>query len=510
MKTKLSRIFGVAVTVAVLASMLVVATPASAGPLAFTSEGSAATLPTGGVSITDMAVAGNGTTIYGVVNGDFSAPLPTTSGYSDLTFGTADHPAAAPVNNPIPDTSILGDQRLIKSTNTGAAWTAVNTNPPGLWTSTIDMVAVAPDLADGSYVVVTQSDNVGQKQMSVSSDGGASWGSVVLSSVTTPAITAADVITGLDVSKAVNGTRTIAIATVTNVYLFTQGTLGGTWTNITTTYTSNQTAGSVMAIQFSPNFPSDGALAILTSNAGASPVLQLFNTVAHAWNSISYPGWGVGATVLLTSATPPTSPVVSATVALSPTFAAFDSTSIAYVGVVRTLATDSGNGLYRMNGAFTGAQLAGSPFQIKSISLSAAGDKLVAGSAADNQVLRVASPATATGVITAHKKPAVSVPAVCYNTIVAYAGSTVVAATFGADGAFSKSTDDGNNFIDISLVRGSGSNVGFAVSADGSKVYLVTKDCTNSVVSLFRKATAWETDSHSGEQRRELRGARCA
>jgi len=178
MKTKLSRIFGVAVTVAVLASMLVVATPASAGPLAFTSEASGATLPTGGVSITDMAVAGNGTTIYGVVTGDFSAPAPTSSGYSDLTFGTADHPAAAPVNNPIPDTSILGDQRLIKSTNTGASWSAVNTNPPGLWTSTIDMVAVAPDLPDGSYVVVTQNDNAGQKQMSVSADGGASWGSV--------------------------------------------------------------------------------------------------------------------------------------------------------------------------------------------------------------------------------------------------------------------------------------------------------------------------------------------
>jgi len=297
---------------------------------------------------------------------------------------------------------------------------------------------------------------------------------------------------GVDVSKAVNGARTIAIATDTSVWTFNAGTLGGTWTNITATYTSNQTAGSVLAIQFSPNFPSDGALAVLTSNAGASPVLQLFNTVAKAWNSISYPGWGQGATVLLPSATPPTSLVVSGTVALSPTFAAFDSTSVSYVGVVRQLVTDSGNGLYRMNGAFTGAQLAGSPFQIKSISLSAAGDKLVAGSAADNQVLRVASPATATGVIPAHKKPAVSVSAVCNNTTVAYAGAAVVAATQGADGAFSKSTDDGNNFIDISLVRGSGSNVGFAVSTDGSKIYLVTKDSTNGVLSLFRKATAWE------------------
>jgi len=497
MKTKLSRIFGVAVTVAVLASMLVVALPASAGTLAWGSE---STLPTGGVSVLDMAVAGNGTTIYAVVTGDYSSVGGTTAnGYSDLTFGTADHTqaAATTVAGGVPDSSILGDQRLIKSTNGGAAWSAVNTNPPGMWTSTMDAVAVPSDSTDGSYVVVVQTDNAttpGNKQMSVSTDGGASWASVVLASVTGGAIVGNTTITGLDVSKAVNGGRTIAIATDTSVWTFAQGGLGGFWTNITAAYPANQTPGGVLGVQFSPNFASDGAIVVLTntSNVSATPVMQLFNNVAHVWNNVSYPGWGTGVVVVSPAAVAPTTAVTSATLALSPTFAAFDATSISYVGVVRASASDTGNGLYRLNGAFVGAQLAGAGNQIKSVALSAAGDKLVAGSFADNGVVRVASPATATGVIPAHKKPAVSVAAVCNNTIVAYAGSTVVAATQGADGAFSKSTDDGNNFIDISLVRGSGSNAGFAVSADGSKMYMITVDTTNHVLSLFRKATAWE------------------
>lgn len=78
MKKKFSRVLGVGLTVALLASLMLVAAPVSAGTLKWTSE----TIPstTGkvlqpGIDILDLAVAGDEETIYAVGGGVASLPV---------------------------------------------------------------------------------------------------------------------------------------------------------------------------------------------------------------------------------------------------------------------------------------------------------------------------------------------------------------------------------------------------------------------------------------------------
>ncbi|MCJ7743441.1 MAG: hypothetical protein MUO99_02640, partial [Dehalococcoidales bacterium] len=166
MKSKISRILGVGLMVAMLASMLVVGTPVSAaGYNAWSAEITPIAGDTYGnmlaaVDIVDLAVAPNGTTICAATG------------------------------------SYVG--KLYKSLNSGATWTAVATLPTGIGT-TITKVVVAPDIADGSYLGIIADGN----EVYFSADGGTTWAAA-------PAVAAATLY-AIDISRLVGSTRTIAV-----------------------------------------------------------------------------------------------------------------------------------------------------------------------------------------------------------------------------------------------------------------------------------------------------------
>ncbi|MCK4722133.1 MAG: hypothetical protein KAT75_02460, partial [Dehalococcoidia bacterium] len=76
--------------------------------------------------------------------------------------------------------------------------------------------------------------------------------------------------------------------------------------------------------------------------------------------------------------------------------------------------------------------------------------------------------------------------------VVAWNGADVVAGTTGTGSAFSVSRDNGKSFNDISMVEAAnlGTMLDVAVSADGSKVYLLANDGNS--LSLWRNDGAWE------------------
>ena len=144
MKRTISKILGVGLTLAVLTSLMVGASPAAAGTLSLSDDDDIPTVATkndvlGPVDndIVDMAV--NGDTVYAIINCQAA----------NATY---------------------------KSTDGGTTWTSLNTNllalkPTGTYTTAKvpSLVAVAPD--DPDVLVIATTDNY----LYYSSDGGGSW-----------------------------------------------------------------------------------------------------------------------------------------------------------------------------------------------------------------------------------------------------------------------------------------------------------------------------------------------
>ena len=162
MKMKLTRIWGVGLIVALMASLLVMGAPVSAGSLSFTSE----TIPSGAndvlevCDVTDIAVGADGETVYAV-----------------------------------------GGARLIyKSTDAGVTWTSIATSVGGVTAIDADLVAVAPD--DSDLFVIAKTDVT--PTVYISTNGGTTFS--VLGTPTET--TACNYITGIAVSAASAGRTT--------------------------------------------------------------------------------------------------------------------------------------------------------------------------------------------------------------------------------------------------------------------------------------------------------------
>lgn len=452
--SKISRILGVGLVVAVLASLFVATVPASAATLGWSAEvnGVFPALPiVAGSNIVDMAVAGNGTTIY-------------------AAGGTTNVTKAAGVG-----------YLLAKSTNSGTSWAGVVV-PAGV--NSVSVVALAPDVTDGSYAAIIT--NLG---IYISADGGTTW-------ALAPTPNSAN-LRGIDISKAVGGGRTLAVVgdnasagTVKLWLLGIGGLFGGAWVDTTVTVVGGWNAANFdntavvgLAVAVSPNYIGDRTVVIVTANPAGSKV-QLANTNAMAWNGSVYASWATGAVVGGALLFQPT----NGSLTLAPTYLGSDPASrIAYVGLNEP-AGGTGGGLYRVSDFGPGIVLASA--SVNSVAVNTAGDKLVAGAAASNLVYRVAAPPTA-GTASAVASSGYKSPGLSSNTnvVVAYAGTTVVAGATGVENAFATSTDDGKDFSDVALVNSAFLPVDFTVSADGSKVYLVTY--SNGAVSLWKKTTAW-------------------
>ena len=140
MKTKFSKILGVGLTIAVIASIFVVATPASAGNVSWTKDSGPSTVSN--VDVKAMTVASNGTTGY-VVTGD-----------KDVDSATA-------------NTQFGG----YKTTDGGKTWVKFVVADNTTAASGTTQVAVASDSADGSILAVV----VGGNRAFISTDGAVSF-----------------------------------------------------------------------------------------------------------------------------------------------------------------------------------------------------------------------------------------------------------------------------------------------------------------------------------------------
>jgi hypothetical protein len=232
-KTKLAKIWSVGLTVIVLASMFLMATPVSAGTNSFTAE-SGTPSSTGSIlidsslSIVAMETSADGKTIY-----------------------------AASSN---------GTGVLYKSTDSGATWTVL-TKPSTL--GDITNIAVAPD--DANVVIIAGDQTGTNAEVYVSNNGGSTFTimndstNIITNGTSTLAVINDIAVSSLDSSStryvAVAGTDSLALGCI---FYFNLGATAPAWKNAAlTSATAGFTSGptdpgmAFAAVAFSPNFPSD-------------------------------------------------------------------------------------------------------------------------------------------------------------------------------------------------------------------------------------------------------------
>ena len=474
MKTKIARIWSVGVVIAILVSLLVAALPASANELAWSryDDPTNVTLKIDtGADVTDIAVASDGQTIYVVDN---------------------------------------ALNRLRKSTNGGKTFSNV-TLPAAILSA--DMVAVAPDNKD---VIVVVDATPGAIVAVVSTNGGSSFSNINVPVGAAPAglrVVTDVAISSLDGSKryiALAGRGTIAVGDTDDAVLlyFDLGSAVPTWVNAVQSANWDNGAGlntyfggaqadidTISAIAFSPYFTSDlTAVAISTDqgSAGAAGVMKfhILSFNQKKWDTTAgfsgYPvtikaGTVVGAGEFV---------VRKAAISLDPAYlGGDDSLRVAFVAadiqdnVVTTPATTIG-GLWRLKD--TSVKQLIQDVQMYSVAWN--GTNLVAGPTDSNAIRRSADAMSTDPTVSSAsslKRPGLS--AAGNNTVVAWAGSNVVAGVSGAMSSFAISTDNGATFDEYALIDTAWAAVtDFWVAADGSVVYVMTNDGTDS--SLWRKS----------------------
>ncbi|OGO17869.1 MAG: hypothetical protein A2Z15_06680 [Chloroflexi bacterium RBG_16_50_11] len=180
--------------------------------------------------------------------------------------------------------------------------------------------------------------------------------------------------------------------------------------------------------------------------------------------------------------------LLSASLVLAPTFTGDDPASRkSFIGITvnGTATANATSGIYR----FADTVKTNLLLNAKIHSIAYNGAYLVAGSYETTTVYRSTNPLVTTPTVSTSL--ATKGPSGDNRTMVAWLGSSVVAGTSGDESAFAKSTDNGQTFDDISLIDTVITNArDVAVKSDGSKVYLVTDDGTDT--SVWRIASDWK------------------
>ncbi|MBI2850571.1 MAG: hypothetical protein HYX80_05950 [Chloroflexi bacterium] len=450
--SKISKILGVGLTIAMLTSLLAIATPASAGTLSWSEEStdklSADATLNQLVSGSDVnRIAVEGSTIYAI----------SSAATANLTF---------------------------KSTNGGKSWTRLTIT--GL--AVPALVAVAPGAPD---TLVVTGDGT---EVYLSTDGGVTFNLLALS--TTPMTAINDV----KISSLTAGTRYITLAGtaggVADIQFLPLGSLVSTWTSVanagvsadSATWVANGGAAlgpaNVRAIAFSPNFASDKVLTAVTTNATATN----FEVLSFASKKINAAAGFVSYPVALLGAAS-----TSAAISLAPTYLGADETLRTAFVALSSGTTPDGGKLARLDNTSVRDFAAGVDFS----SVAFNGTDLVAGAEASNTVYYSANPLAALASVTVSTTTSFQRPGGAGTTMtqVAWAGANVVAGTTGATSAFAVSKDKGATFNDISIFDGATAAVmtnltDVAVSKDGSIVFLATNDGANT--SIWKKTAAWE------------------
>ncbi|MFC1932909.1 hypothetical protein ACFLXU_04695 [Chloroflexota bacterium] len=457
MKKKFSRILGVGLSLMLLASLLVLAAPASASTLSWGAEKDPSDMVENtvvpGINIID--VAANGDTIYAATN---STSLP-----------------------------------LYKSTDGGATWTSLaNTTS---WPGSVSVKAVAVATDDADVVAIVTSAN----EVEYSTSGGSSWTDLnTPSGLVNLPINCVDVSAGTTRYVAAGGSDNSSNARMYTIKL----AMAESWKE-RRSGASGITPGQTVinAVKFSPNFGTEKAIAVISGN-GTSAYFEIFRyeTGDTDWNGeIDYlpnsgdASWGAGIKLYTLTAAP-----TSADIAMPSSFLANDEGERTVFVAVANSATVSEGGITRLtdtNTADFDLWNDNAPGGIGSIAYHEDG-MLFGGDESANQVYRWLSPLSGSSP-NAERGNTLKQPGGVNMTVVTLSGDNVVAGTSGDESAVAVSTDDGYSFNDFGLIDTTLSVLDdVAVNADGSKVYLTTTDTSGGIgtydTSVWLKASSWK------------------
>ncbi|MDO8688291.1 MAG: hypothetical protein Q7K41_06865, partial [Dehalococcoidales bacterium] len=460
MNTKISKILGVGMTIAMLASLLVMATPASASALGWGEDTALKNLKQNvdtanrALNNTDInEVAVNGQTIYA-----------TTADAQTLTLNA-----------------------VYKSTDGGATWGTLRNSTDYPTTKTISRVAVSPDDAKSVAILATDST------VYYSSDGGSTWQNAGIPG-TTGVITDIDVSAGASKYIAAGG----AISSVAELWILkASGGLGTGWdARYSTANGAINTQTNIFAVQFSRNYSSDKVVTVVSSNGTLEANFQVFRNddvtaSLRKWNgsinsSYTDAGWGTNAGVALVTTG---STLVAASIALVPTYLGSDAGTLdAFIGVAAASAAQGNVYHIAADTTKTTLTVAGGS---GSVAYNASKGILVAGSWTSTRVNRWLNP-----LATSPTKESIATlqqPSGVNHTVVAWVGDNVVAGTAGDNSAFGTSTDNGKTFNDVSMIDTSLSSISdVALNAAGTKIYMTSNDSSNvTAVSVWLKSTTW-------------------
>jgi hypothetical protein len=455
MKKTIKRYWGIGLILIILASLVV--TPATV--TADDNEWMAQSAPSGatynlnsGADVADIAVFGNGSTVFAV------------TGVGSGTWNT--HPTASG------DTA--SSRFVYKSTNGGATWAKSTSNTSAL-PAAPSFIAVAPD--NVSRIAVATAAGA----VYVSLDGGVNFYAIGVPTTATSTLAA---INDLTISSTRLGANYVTVAATDNasagkVYYYNLGApVLQTWAELASPFGAPTNVG---AVAYSPNFSNDLTMVAVTVNA-ANVSLQGYSfSGAGSWNPADFTGYPV----VLNNSTV----INKASLALAPDFlGGDDSLRNVFIGLDTT--TDPNDGIYRvLNG--TGVRI-GTAYNIYSVAYD--GTTLVAGQTGSSAVLRSLDPMASTPTVTVStslKSPSGAVAGLT-NTTVAFVGANLIAAgTVGANSAYSLSRTSAASFNDVSFIDTAlTTGDDMAVSADGKKIYWVTDNGV--YVSLWLKGTSYE------------------
>jgi len=360
------------------------------------------------------------------------------------------------------------------SSDAGSSWTALEVSIEA------DLVAVAPDNAN-VVAIVRKSPPAAY----LSTNGGLTWNS--LSAIKDKNGTAANIIYDIAISALNTGAHYIAVVgkepgDIANVWYTNTGLISPVWME-TNTLDDFSSVSEMKAVAFSPNFPLDKVMVTVGESDNSSVIFEIFSLSSHKWNtSAGFAGYPV--TIISNDGI---TDLAAASISLAPDYLGSDDTKrTGFVGLTTegdTSAKET-SGIYRLKNTNKECLKAG----INIYSVAFDGTNLIAGAYDSNAVYRSSNPlAKSPSIYTASslKRPGGE-----NRVVVAWTGSNVVAGTSGNESAFAVSGNKGRTFNDISLIDTALTNLrDVAVSADGSKVYLVTDDGTD--LSLWRNTPSW-------------------
>jgi len=472
MKKRILKIWGIGLTLVLVASLFGFALPVSAavGNMAWKAQ----PLPTStykvlanGSDVTDIAVAGDGSTVYAI-----------------------DANVSCNVSGAI-----------LYSTNSGSSFTAcaIPTDATG---GPPVAISVAPDNPDAIAVI----ENITIDLVHTSNDGGVTWSTLPAFGTNWASSVALDVAVAPARSSILLG-REYAVA-VSDLGGSATATAGQNGDVLIIGATADwQSAGKnettpimgtydYVAVAFTPNFVGDRCVVAVGSDNSTGAAVQVINTATRTLASTTTALTGVSI-VDYDTTSPAATSIVSADIALPSDFDATTSSGQRSYIAVATAATFTDADVYRVDGT-TSWDLdgAGTTESVKSVAYSGTIDEgtLFIGMDSSSNVGKVRYTTNAAVSIptwvTCKKYPTGTSDTVVRLAADFASTSKVFAATTGAGSAFSVSSNAAVSFDGKSMIDLGSDNVvqvqDIAITSDGSTIFVATDNGTN--ISLWKSS----------------------